>query len=83
MGHFRIVVAGLRSPESFVLVPGEVEEPAVRQESKKDGKLSFWLSRNAYATDQFREKWKRIGTGGTLSQTAEFARPSIMTRRKG
>jgi len=46
MGHFWIVVAGLRSPESFVLVPGEVEEPAVRQESKKDGKLSFWLSRN-------------------------------------
>jgi len=83
MGNFWIVVAGLLSPESFVLVPDEVKERAVRQESKKDGKLSFRLSRNEYATDQFREKWERIGTGGTPSQTAEFARPSIMARRKG
>jgi len=68
IGDFWIVVvkAGLLSHESFILRPDEVKERAVRQESKKEGKVSFWLSRNQYCTDQFREKWERIGTGGSM-----------------
>jgi len=53
------------TPECFVLTPEEVCGKALRRE--KNGKVSFWLSHRAYATDEFRENWERIGSG--LSST--------------
>lgn len=48
-------------PECFVLTPEEVRRLAHRGE--KDGRVSFWLQPRAYRTDEFREKWERIGSG--------------------
>ena len=44
-----------------MLTPGEVRRLAHRAE--KDGKVSFWLQPRDYGTDEFREKWERIGSG--------------------
>src|SRR5262245_23021187 len=48
-------------PECFVLTPVEIRKLAHRGE--KNGKVSFWLQPRDYATDDFREKWERIGSG--------------------
>lgn len=48
-------------PECFVLTPAEVRKLVHRGE--KNGKVSFWLQPRDYATDEFREKWERIGSG--------------------
>ena len=62
-GDFFVVCRRLETatPECFVLTPSEVQTLAHRGE--KDGKVSFWLQPKQYATDQFREKWERIGIG--------------------
>jgi hypothetical protein len=49
------------TPECFVLTPEEVRRLAHRGE--KDGKVSFWLQPRDYETEEFREKWDRIGSG--------------------
>jgi hypothetical protein len=49
------------TPECFVLTPEEVRRLAHRGE--KNGKVSYWLQPRDYATDEFREKWDRIGNG--------------------
>jgi hypothetical protein len=48
-------------PECFVLTPEEIRKVVHRGE--KNGKVSFWLQPRDYATDEFREKWDRIGSG--------------------
>lgn len=50
-------------PECFVLTPLEIRKLVHRGE--KNGKVSFWLQPRDYATDEFREKWDRIGFGLT------------------
>jgi hypothetical protein len=49
------------SPECFVLTPEEVRRLAHRGE--KNGKVSFWLQPRDYASDEFCERWDRIGSG--------------------
>jgi len=49
------------TPECFVLTPKEVRDLAHRGENA--GKVSYWLQPRDYATDQFRDKWERIGVG--------------------
>ena len=84
MGDFWVVVVKAKpsSPESFVLTPEEVKERALRQVSKENGTVSFWLSRNEYNVDQFRDAWSRIGTeripGGTPGRSQRRRRPSAM-----
>jgi hypothetical protein len=56
------------TPECFVLTPGEVRRLAHRGE--KNGKVSFWLQRRDYGTEEFREKWERIGSGISATATA-------------
>jgi hypothetical protein len=51
-------------PECFVLTPDEVRKLAHRRE--KESKVSFWLQPRQYATEEFLEKWERIGSGLTL-----------------
>jgi hypothetical protein len=65
------------TPECFVLRPQEVRRLAHRGES--NGKVSFWLQPRDYATDEFREKWERIGTGLSAGGIAEKgdAKPSV------
>ena len=47
------------NPECFILTQEEVRELANRNE--KDGRVSYWLELRDYETEQFREKWGRIG----------------------
>jgi hypothetical protein len=51
------------NPECFILTTEEVKELANRNE--KDGRVSYWLEPRDYETEQFQEKWGRIGSGGT------------------
>jgi hypothetical protein len=55
-----------KTPECFVLTSEEVRRLA-RQAypKKKEGKVSFWLQPRDYGTDEFLEKWERIGLGLT------------------
>lgn len=48
-------------PECFVMTPDEVR--ALAHKGEKNDKISFWLQPKKYATDEFREKWERIGSG--------------------
>lgn len=50
---------GTDSPECYVLTPEEVSELATRA---KDGK-SHWLEPPQYDTEEFAERWDRIGSG--------------------
>lgn len=63
IGNFWIIVtnAVTTSPECFIMKPEEVKQLAHRGE--KDGRISYWLQPNKYCTDEFREKWDRIGYG--------------------
>lgn len=64
MGDFWIIVtsvAKLGDPVCFIMKPDEVRRLAHRGE--KDGRISYWLQANKYYTDDFREKWGRIGRG--------------------
>lgn len=57
------------SPECFVLTRREVRRLAHR--GKKNGKVRFWLQPRDYGTDEFREKWERIGLGLSAEFVAE------------
>jgi hypothetical protein len=56
-------------PECFILTPAEIRKLVHRGE--KNGKVSFWLQPRDYATEQFREKWERIGSGLSPAIAAE------------
>lgn len=62
-GDFFVICRGVASdaPECFVLTPEEVRDRAHR--GVKEERVSFWLQPRAYATDEFREAWDRIGSG--------------------
>ena len=49
------------TPECFILTPKEVRLFA--HPNERNGNPSFWLESCDYATDPFREKWERIGSG--------------------
>jgi len=49
------------TPETFVLTPAQVKALACRNE--KAGIVSFWLQPLQYEAADFREAWKRIGSG--------------------
>ena len=49
------------NPECFVLTTEEVKGFANRNE--KDGRVSHWLELRDYETEQFRERWDRVGSG--------------------
>ena len=48
-------------PECFIITPKEVKRLAHR--GVKGEKVSFWLQPKSYGTDEYREKWERIGQG--------------------
>ncbi|MBT9455052.1 MAG: hypothetical protein IV097_00375 [Burkholderiaceae bacterium] len=62
-GDFFVVCRKLETeaPECFILTPAEVQERA--HCGDKDGIKSYWLQPKQYATDEFRERWDRIGSG--------------------
>ncbi len=64
MGDFWVIVNKVvtNSPSTFVLLPSEIGERALRNE--KDGRVSYWLEPGAYEQEPFREAWERIGHGG-------------------
>ena len=62
MGDFWVIINRVATdPTAFIMKPNEVRRRAVREQ--KDGRVSFWLSPNAYETDDFREAWDGIGRG--------------------
>jgi hypothetical protein len=69
MGDFWIIVTNAAddNPVCFIMKPNEVKRLAHRGE--KDGRISYWLQPNKYHTDEFREKWDRIGRGDARDQT--------------
>ena len=60
MGDWWIIVTkATTEPECFIMTPDEVKRLAHRGEI--EGRVSFWLQPNKYQTDEFRERWDRIG----------------------
>lgn len=60
MGDFWIIVNNVISnPQTYILFPEEVKSLAHRGE--KDGRVSHWLQPSSYCTEQFHERWDRIG----------------------
>ena len=49
------------NPECFILSTEEVKVLANRNE--KDGEVSYWLELRDYESEQFRERWDRMGSG--------------------
>lgn len=71
-GDFVIVCRNVAvgDPECFVLTPEEVR--LLAHKGEKNGKISYWLQPRKYATDEFREKWERIGTGFFILSDDDF-----------
>ncbi len=63
IAEFVVVCQKVRtdSPESFVLTSAEVIERAHRGGS--GGKPTYWLETKAYESDDFHERWDKIGNG--------------------
>ena len=62
MGDFWIIVNNLaNTPSAFVMLPAEIINLAHRGE--KDGRISHWLQPASYNTEEFTERWDRIGHG--------------------
>jgi hypothetical protein len=62
LAHYLVVCSQVieDNPECFVLTREEVRGLANRND--KDGKVSYWLELRDYETEQYREKWGRIGS---------------------
>jgi hypothetical protein len=60
LGDFWIIVCGTTEPECFIMTLDEVRERAVQYEKKV---RAYWLPAKQYQTNEFREKWGRIGPG--------------------
>jgi hypothetical protein len=52
-------------PVCYVMIPNEVRKLAYKR--KKNGKVSCWLRPLAYENDKYKENWKRIDHGVTLT----------------
>ena len=63
MGDYWVIVCNVElSPETYVLLPGEVKKRAHRGE--KDGRVSYWLQPGSYRVERFHDAWDRIGKPG-------------------
>lgn len=62
MGDFWIIVNNVAtSPSAFIMVPSEIKERAGRTD--KNNQIRYWLVRDDYDQDCFKDKWDRIGHG--------------------
>jgi hypothetical protein len=62
MGDWWIIVTkATTEPECFIMTRDEVQRLAHRGEI--EGRVSYWLQPGKYHTEEFREKWNRIGRG--------------------
>jgi hypothetical protein len=48
-------------PDCFILTPEEIRRLAHKGE--RNGRISYWLQPKSYYSDEFKQKWDRIGTG--------------------
>jgi len=48
-------------PDCFVLTPREIKKLA--HKGMKNEKTSYWLQPKSYFCEQFKDQWRRIGTG--------------------
>jgi predicted RNA-binding Zn-ribbon protein involved in translation (DUF1610 family) len=72
MGDWWVIVASIaRKPECFIMKPGEVRDAAERD---RGGDRAYWLPRNQYERDEFRDAWDRIGRGDDRDATAEASK---------
>jgi hypothetical protein len=62
LGDWWIIVAGaaIGQPQRFVMLPDEVLKRAVPDKNKAQ---AWWLPTKAYQTDEFRDRWDRVGLG--------------------
>jgi hypothetical protein len=77
MGDWWIIVTNViaADPASFIMKPEEVRRLAHRGE--KDGRISYWLQPTKYHTDEFRDRWDRIGPADSLI-TSEVIASGVM-----
>jgi hypothetical protein len=70
-GDFFIICrkVSLERPECFVLTPDEVR--LLAHKGEKNGVTSYWLQPKQYETDEFSDKWERIGHGAPSSVTID------------
>lgn len=62
MGDFWVIInKAVTSPTTYILLPSEVKELAVRNE--KNGRVSYWIDPPRYDQSQFKEAWERLGHG--------------------
>ncbi|MDP8208482.1 MAG: hypothetical protein P9L92_17590 [Candidatus Electryonea clarkiae] len=62
IGDFWVIINNVTDkPNVFILKPEEVKELVHRGE--KEDRVSYWLQPREYETDEFRDKWERIGFG--------------------
>ena len=47
------------TPTCFLLTPTEVKDLVHRGE--KEGRISYWLQPQAYESEEFRERWDKVG----------------------
>jgi restriction endonuclease Mrr len=52
----------------------------IAHRGEKDGRVSYWLQPNKYHTDEFREKWDRIGRGDGPQLAALMLRHNVGVR---
>ena len=68
MGDFWVIVNRVSSePQTYVLLPSEVNDLAHREE--KDGRVSFWLEPSSYCVEEFHDAWDRMGNPETDGTT--------------
>jgi hypothetical protein len=66
IGDFWIIVNNIMSEINvYVMTPAEIKKVAQKSTKDKNGnaKTSYWLQTKDYETEEFKDKWDRIGRG--------------------
>jgi hypothetical protein len=78
-GDFFIICRNVatENPQCFILTPQEVKRLAHRSMTLNG--FSYWLQPKAYAVDEFKSKWDRIGRGASSPLLSDKALPPKLT----
>lgn len=76
-GDFFIICRNVatESPECFILKPEEVKRLAYKGKTTIASGINYWFQPKDYATDEFRNRWDRIGKGASDPTISDQALP--------
>jgi hypothetical protein len=76
-GDFFIICRNVATekPECFILTPDEVKPLVFKSGGNAINRRSFWLQPKQYNSDDFRERWDRIGKGAEIEIVSGKALP--------